>query len=115
MEKPSEQIPEKSEKNQPNFHEIYEKRNELRKAAGELGDKGAIFEKHYKEPLEEANKEAGGFKVSDFGGLKGAKEALREQKAEYEEEYLANRAQIDYEAILQAMPEVGEVQQIMKN
>ncbi len=111
----------------PNFHEISEGRKELRKAIKELGDKGTVFEKNYKKPLAEANERASSFKVADFKdrenpderdhGLKGAKEALRKQKTEYDEgvlEDLEDRAHIDYEAILQATPEVGEIQKVME-
>jgi len=109
------EIPENEAENTPNFYEVSEKRKELRDAISELGDKGPIFEKHYKKPLTEANKEASEFKVEDFGGLTGAKKALRKQKAEYEEEALAGRAHIDYEQILKITPEVGEVQKVMEN
>ena len=51
MEGSPNQTPENSLKNKPNFHEISEKRKELRKAVGELGDKGVILEKHYKNRL----------------------------------------------------------------
>ena len=98
-----------------NFHEISEDRKELRKAISELGGEGAIFDKHYKKPLAEADEQAGEFKAADFGGLKGAKEALKKQKAEHEEEVLADRAHIDYEQILKVAPEVGEVQGMMEN
>ncbi len=98
-----------------NFHEVSERRKELKKAINELGGEGVIFDKHYKKPLEDVNKEAGDFKVEDFGGLTGAKEKLKRQKAEYEEEVLADRAHVDYEAILGVTPEVGEVQKVMEN
>ena len=106
----------------PNFHEISEERKELRQAIAELdinkNNKGnsdnSIFEKHYKKPLEEVQKKAADFKVADFGGLKGAKEALRKQKAEYEEEAVEDRAHIDYEAILKQTPEIEEIQKVMK-
>jgi MoxR-like ATPase len=101
--------------NKPNFHEISEKRKELRKAIRELGDKRTIFDKHYKKPLEEANKQASEFKVSDFGGLKKAKEALKKQKAEHKAEVLKDGADIDYKAILEETPEISEVQRVMKN
>lgn len=115
MEGTPNQTPENSLKNKPNFHEISEKRKELRKAIGELGDKSSIFEKHYKKPLEEANEQAAEFKVADFGGLKEAKEALKKQKAEHEAEVLEDGADIDYEAILEQTPEVSEIQRAMKN
>jgi len=85
MEKLLEQVPEISAENTPNFHEISENRKELRKAAGELDSQGAIFEKHYKKPLADIQAEAAKFKAADFGGLSGAKKALKKQKAEYEE------------------------------
>jgi hypothetical protein len=101
--------------NKPNFHEISGKRKELRKAINELGDKGAIFDKHYKKPLEEANEQASEFRVADFGGLKEAKESLKKQKAEHEAEVLKDSADIDYEAILEETPEVNGAQRLMKN
>ncbi|MCX6716540.1 MAG: AAA family ATPase [Candidatus Taylorbacteria bacterium] len=110
-----ERIPNQNSEDTKNFHEISEERKELRKATAELNGRGAIFDKHYKKPLAEANKQAGEFKVVDFGSLKGAKEALKKQKAENEEEVLADRANIDYEQILKVTPEVGEVQGIMEN
>ena len=107
--------------NTPNFHEISEERKELRKAIDELdinknkeGNSSVIFEKHYKKPLEEVQKQATDFKVASFGGLKGAKETLKKQKAEYEKEALEDRAHIDYEAILKETPEIGNVQEVMK-
>jgi len=115
MEGTPNQIPENGLRNKPNFHEISEKRKELRKAIGELGDKGVIFNKHYKKPLEEANIQASEFRVADFGGLKKAKEALKKQKAEHETEVLEDGADIDYEAILKETPEFREVQKVMKN
>jgi hypothetical protein len=99
----------------PNFHEVSEERKELRKAVAELGGEGPIFEKHYKKPLAEADEQAGKFKIADFGGLKGAKEVLKRQKDEYEKEAEGDRAQIDYEQILKATPEVGEVQEVLEN
>jgi len=112
-------------KNAPNFHEISEKRKELRKAIGELGDNSVIFEKHYKKPVEEVKSEASRFKIADFKdkkdpdekdmGLKGAKEALRKQKSEYEKEVLENGADIDYETILKNTPELGKVQKTLEN
>ncbi len=104
-----ERIPEEQ-----NFHEISENRKELRKAISELGGKGAIFEEHYEKPLAEANEQASKFKVADFGGLKGAKEALKKQKAKHEKEVLADRAHIDYEQILKVTPELDEVQKVME-
>src|SRR3989344_6560977 len=115
MEKIPDQTAENNEGNAPNFHEVSEKRKELREAISELGDKGVIFEKHYKKPLEEADQEAGDFKVADFGGTKGAKEALRKQKSEYEKEVLENGADIDYETILKNTPELGEVMKVLEN
>ena len=98
-----------------NFHEVSQNRKELRQAISELdGRSGAIFNKHYKEPLAEADEQASEFKVADFGGLKGAKEALKKQKAEYEQ-ILDDHAQIDYEEILKVTPEVGETRKILKN
>ena len=105
-----ERIPEEQ-----NFHEISKNRKELRKAISELGGKGAIFEEHYEKPLAEVNEQARKFKVADFGGLKCAKEALKKQKAEHEEEVLADRAHIDYEQIQKVTPEVVETQGIMEN
>lgn len=115
MEHVHNQTPENSLENKTNFHEISEKRKELRKAIGELGDKNSIFEKHYKKPLKEVNEEAAKFRVANFGSLKEAKEALKKQKAEYEAEILEDGADIDYEAILEQTPEVSEVQKAMKN
>jgi len=115
MEKVSNQPLENSDADLPNFHEVSENRKDLRKAVTELGDKGAIFDKHYKKPLEEVEKQASKFKISDFGGLKGAKEALVKQKTEYEKNVIEDRAHIDYEAILEVTPELGEVQKEMEN
>ncbi len=101
-----------------NFHEIYEKRKELKQAINELGidsdedsSKKRIFEKHYKKDKEAVDEKAAGFSVEDFkteekGGLSGAKETLRKQKAEYEKGLLKDRAQIDYEIIEGETPEI---------
>src|SRR3989344_4376431 len=110
-----EKIPDQTPEDTPNFYEVSEKRKELRRAIIELGDKSPIFDKHYKEPLGEANREASEFKIAGFGGLIGAKEALKKQKALQKQSILDDTAHIDYEAILQATPEVGGVQKVMEN
>jgi hypothetical protein len=107
----------------PNFHEVSEKRKELRKAITELDGKGAIFDKHYKKPLEEADKQAGTLKqVLDEINKgkkpeerKSAKEFLKAQKAEYEAVTEKDGAHIDYEQILKTTPELGGVQKVMEN
>ena len=53
--------------------------------------------------------------MADFGGMTGAKEAFKQQKAKYEKEALADRAHIDYETILKTTPEISEVQKLMEN
>ena len=115
MEGAPNQTPKNSLKNKPNFHGVSEKRKELRKAVSELGDKSAIFDKHYKKPLEEANEQASEFKVADFGSLKEAKESLKKQKKEHEAEVLEDGADIDYETILEETPEISETQKVIKN
>ncbi len=119
MERVPNQIPEDNGDSKPNFHEVSEKRKELRKVVAELAGKGPVFDKHYKGPLEEANKQASGFKVPDlgnnWGGMKVAVEALRKQKAEYDAEVAKDGAHIDYEEILKTTPEVGQVQKLMEN
>ncbi len=126
MEKGPQKTAENSQGNQPNFHEIAEKREELRQAIKELGinqdnleenqetPEVIIFNKHYKKELEELNKEASVFKISDFESLSDAKEILKKQKLEHKEKIFKNRAQIDYETILKNDPEIGEVQKKMK-
>ena len=103
------------EKIPQNFYEISEKRRELKESSKELGGKGAIFEKHYKKPLDEINEEAAKFKIADFGGLSGAKEIFKKQKSEYETGTLENQAQVDYETILEDTPEVGKAREVMKH
>jgi MoxR-like ATPase len=127
MEKFYNQPAENTEESTPNFHEISEQRKELKKAISELGIKtgegkvnsdtpeGVIFNKHYKKPLEDVDTQASKFKIADFGGLEGAKDALRRQKTEHEQESLQDRAHIDYESILKTTPQVGEVQKTMEN
>ncbi|MFA6227275.1 MAG: AAA family ATPase [Candidatus Paceibacterota bacterium] len=117
----------------PNFHEISEGRKELRKAIQELdikeGDESSpeteIFEKHYKGEKEALDKKASAFKIADFkdkknpnpedSGLKGAKEALRKQKTEYEGNLAENSSQIDQEAILGENPEIADVLKTVEN
>jgi len=115
------------------FHEVSEKRKDLRRAINELGidtnttesDAGAnssgqkIFEKHYKKEKEALDTRASAFKIADFkteekDGLTGAKEALGRQKNEYEKEISKDRAQIDYEAIKKETPEIEVPQKAMK-
>jgi len=97
-----------------NFHEIAKERRALRKAAGEIGNEGEIFDEHYKKPLEEAQNQAAEFKVSDFGGLKKSKEVLKKQRAEYEKKLLDEMSGIDYEAILSETPEIGKARKIIE-
>ena len=120
MEGTPKQTPENSSENKHNFHEIAEKRKELRKAIAELGDNDSlasnvIFDKHYKKPLEEANEQASEFRVADFGSLTEAKEALKKQKRGHEAEALEDGADIDYKAILEETPKISEAQSVMKN
>ncbi len=98
-----------------NFHELSERRKSLRRGKRELGNEPEIFETHYKEPLETAGAEAVTFKVGTFGGLKGAKEVLRKQKAEYEKAILKENDQIDDDFIGKEMPEVVNVLEIMRH
>jgi hypothetical protein len=84
------QPPENSTEDIHNFHEVSERRKELRKAIGELGNNGTVFEKHYKGEKESLDRKASGFKVADFkdkenpspedSGLKGAKKLLENRK-----------------------------------
>ncbi len=99
----------------PNFHEVSEERKGLRKTVKELGDNEVIIEKHYKKPLETVEARASDFKIANFGGLTGAKQALGKQKTQYEEKVLQDGANIDYEAILQTTPEIGEVQKVLED
>jgi MoxR-like ATPase len=97
-----------------NFHEVSERRKDIRKAALELGGNGAIFDKHYKKPLQEVNEEAGIFKMENFGGFSGAKKALKKQKAEYEEN-VTERSHSEYEEIFETSPDVEEALKIMND
>ncbi len=114
---------EDSDEDIPNFHEISEDRKELRKAISELDGKGAIFDKHYKKPLEEADKQAGTLeqvldeinKGKKPEERKSAKEFLKAQKAEYEAIAEKDGAHVDYEQVLKTTPQLGEVQDIMEN
>lgn len=107
MEKIPDQIPpEKKSSEDINFHEVGERRAELRRAIAELGGKGPIIEKHYKKPLEEANRQASGFSIKEMGGLEMAKKVLREQKTKYEKEKDENVVAVDYEAIYKTTPEL---------
>ena len=115
----------------PNFHEVSERRKELRKelrrVMGEFGmetdadevepktPQSVILDKHYKKPLAEVEKQASDFKVADFGGLEGAKTVLGSQKAKYETDVADEKAQIDYETILSETPEIGEVRKTLEN
>ncbi|MCX6717806.1 MAG: AAA family ATPase, partial [Candidatus Taylorbacteria bacterium] len=107
----------------PNFHEISEDRKELRKAVSELGGKGAIFDKHYKKPLQDMDRQAGTLKqmLDEINKgkkpeeRKSAKEFLKAQKTEYEAVAEKDGANIDYEQILKTTPELGEVQKVMEN
>lgn len=104
-------------KDKRNFHEIAERRKDIRKAARDLAtvDGSSVFDKHYREPLEEANKQAFGFRVKDFGSFAGAREALKKQKAEYEAVVLKDAADIDYEAIVAKTPEISDVRRVMQD
>ncbi|MEI6397088.1 MAG: AAA family ATPase [Candidatus Taylorbacteria bacterium] len=104
-----------------NFHEVSEKRKDLRRAIDELG-KGSsgqkIFDKHYKKEKEILDTKASAFKITDFktaekGGLTGAKESLRKQRGEYDKEISKDHAQIDYEAIEKETPEIEVPQKAM--
>ena len=114
MEKMNDRSPEDAGAEPVNFHEVSEKRKDIRKASLELGGHGAIFDKHYKKPLEETNEEADSFKMENFGGLSGAKKALKKQKAEYNEK-VTERSHIEYEEIFKASPDVKEALKIMED
>jgi len=74
MEKIFKQTPENNDEKSPNFHELSEIREELRKAVSDLGSKDNIASKYCKKPLADIDEKASKFKMSDFGGLKGLKE-----------------------------------------
>ncbi len=110
-----------SSENKPNFHEISEERKGLKKELKKLGKNGSeakeglgAFEAEYKTELEEIEAKSKEFRVADFSTLSEAKKVLREQKKDYEEKNSKDRAGIDYEVILEATPEIGEVQKIME-
>src|SRR3989344_3012780 len=121
-----EKIPVGASENKENFHEVFEKRLELKKLAKELGldvqkleetkntSEGKIFDAYYKADFDELNKKASTFKISDFGPkdasntgrLKEAIETMKKQKAQYdsqlsesERKILEDHAKIDYEKI----------------
>ena len=123
-----EKIPVNTPENKENFHEVFEKRLELKKLALELGldvqaleetkntPEGKIFDTYYKSDFDELNKRASTFKIADFGQkdssnmemerLKDALETIKKQKIQYDSHLLENerkiledQAQIDYEKI----------------
>jgi len=106
-----------------NFHEVSEKRKDLKRAINELdidtsSSGQRIFEKHYKKAKEVLDTKASTFKIADFkteerGGLTGAKEALRKQRGEHERQISRDHAQIDYEAIKKETPEIVVPQKAM--
>ena len=120
-----EKIPVNTPENKENFHEVFEKRLELKKLALELGldvqaleetkntPEGKIFDTYYKSDFDELNKRASTFKIADFGQkdssnmemerLKDALETIKKQKIQYDSHLLENerkiledQAQIDY-------------------
>ena len=131
-----EKIPVGASENKENFHEVFEKRLELKKLAKELGldvqkleetkntSEGKIFDAYYKADFDELNKKASTFKISDFGPkdasntgrLKEAIETMKKQKAQYdsqlsesERKILEDQAQIDYEKIFTEYADLKKV------
>ena len=127
---------ENSQGNQQNFHEIFEKRLELKRIAKELGldvtklkeenntPEGKIFSMYYKSDFEELDQKASTFKIADFGendasfkkNADEAVEAIKKQKTEYDEQLLKeennnllDQAQIDYEKIFADNGEIKEI------
>ncbi|MFA6258979.1 MAG: AAA family ATPase, partial [Candidatus Paceibacterota bacterium] len=101
--------------NETNFYGLSKERKGIRKIKKELGGKGVIFDKHYKEPLDDINKQASEFKIANYGKLENAKKLIEKQKDEYELKILKDRAGVDYETILKETPEIGEIKEIMEN
>ena len=73
-----EKLPVNTTENEENFHEVFEKRLEIKKLAKELGldvqaleetkntPEGRIFDIYYKSDFDELNKKASAFKISDW-------------------------------------------------
>ncbi|KKS76457.1 MAG: hypothetical protein UV50_C0021G0001, partial [Parcubacteria group bacterium GW2011_GWB1_42_9] len=117
---------ESSDKNQPNFHGVAEERRGLRRAINELGldnksrstglgSKDTILQKHYREPLDDLDQTASAFKISEHGGVRGAVDFLKQQKSAFENQILADRARIDYEAIGAETPAIQKIQKALEN
>ncbi len=125
-----------SQENEQNFHEIFEKRLELKRIAKELGldvtklkeenntPEGKIFSMYYKSDFEELDQKASTFKIVDFGEKDAsfkktadeAVESIKKQKIEYDEQLLKeehnnllDQAQIDYEKIFADNGEIKEI------
>ena len=103
----------------PNFHEVSEKRKELKKALESLDtdiSDSSLREKvsqTFESEQQNLDKKADAFKISKFGGFKGAKEALKQQKDKHEENVLKDQGVIDHEAIVKEYPEIIEPQKAM--
>ncbi|PJC01676.1 MAG: hypothetical protein CO073_03070, partial [Candidatus Komeilibacteria bacterium CG_4_9_14_0_8_um_filter_36_9] len=131
-----EKLPVNTTENEENFHEVFEKRLEIKKLAKELGldvqaleetkntPEGRIFDIYYKSDFDELNKKASAFKISDFGQedssnverLKDALKTIKKQKTQYdsqlsenERKILEDQAQIDYEKIFAEYGDLKEV------
>lgn len=107
-------------KNDINYHKVFQKRLDIKKAVSDLGFKDGnsglkkkIYEKHYKEDEEALGEEASNFKIKELGGLSPARELLKRQKEafnkEVAEEVIRESACIDYELIFKENPKLGSV------
>ena len=114
---------------EPNFHEIFEDRKALRNESKALDREGVVYKKHYEKPIKDLKKQASGFegkKFIDSGSgvekvsLKKAKEALKVQKAEYEQgreqrerAILEENLSLDYDSIFASYPEVEPTKKVL--
>ena len=108
---------------QQNFHEVFEERKGLKRELKKLDEnsgkaaKGvdSFKVKLFEEELETSNAKAKKFRIADFSTLGEAKKALRAQKTKYGEKISKDQTGIDYEAILEATPEIGDVKNIIED
>jgi|GEM_PF-855648 len=111
------EVPEMSEA--PNFHEVSEKRKELNRALENLNTElpDSVLKAKISETFESSKNDldakAETFKISKFGGLKGAKETLKKQRGEYEKKVLKDQGVIDHEAIVTKYPDMARPQKVM--
>jgi len=113
MERRPTPTPGEAQEQQNNFHEVAKQRKELRNAVRNLTDpeegdvKSKLEKRELSSRLKSFDNRAGDFKIENYGGLRGAKEALRASQTKAEQVLLP----VDLEAIYAQFPEYRKIEE----